>query len=132
MRHATGIGNSLRAATFVFRARDTILGPDLHGNANDVVSLFAQEITRHAGIDSAAHPEQNAFFHDRLKYRMDPICHMPPARAGRLTNSLPRKVNRQGKSFERLMPIRSSATTATRLSVRGNKQCRGPAQMLIS
>src|SRR2546421_8663565 len=119
MGHPAGVGHSLRATTLVFRPRNTILRPDLHGNANDVVSLFAQEITRHAGIDSAAHPEQNAFFHDRLKYRMDPICHMPPARAGRLTNSLPRKVNRQGKSFERLMPIRSSVTTATRFSVRG-------------
>jgi hypothetical protein len=67
MSHVPGVCHRLRAATFVLGPRDAILRPDLHGHADDIVSLLAEKITRHAGIDSAAHAEQDAFFHARVK-----------------------------------------------------------------
>jgi len=42
MRDAACIGDRLRAATFVFRARDAVLRPDLHRHSDHVVALFAQ------------------------------------------------------------------------------------------
>src|ERR1043166_3085281 len=57
MRNAARIGHCLWSTTFVFRARDAILRPDLHGDADDVVALLAQQIARNAGIPPAAHPK---------------------------------------------------------------------------
>src|SRR6266436_5375083 len=59
MRHAARIGDRLRSAAFVLRARDTILRPDLHRHANDFVALLAQQISGDAGVHSTAHAEQN-------------------------------------------------------------------------
>ena len=53
-------------------------------------------------------------------------------RTGTLTNGLPASVNRQGNSFDRLIPMRGSVTTRTFSSLRGSRQCRDPAQMLSS
>src|SRR5438477_2322243 len=41
MRHASRIGDRLWPATFVFRARDAILRPDLHRHTNYLVAFFA-------------------------------------------------------------------------------------------
>ena len=57
MRHAARISDRLGAAAFIFRARDTILRPYLHGNADDLVALLAQQISRDTGVHSPAHPE---------------------------------------------------------------------------
>src|SRR5438094_3081923 len=62
VRHAPGVGNGLRSATFVFRARDAILRPDLHGHADDIVALLAQQIARDAGVHSTAHTKKDALF----------------------------------------------------------------------
>ena len=62
VRHAAGVRDRLRPATLVFRARDAILRPDLHGDADDVVALLAQKIAGDAGVHSTAHAEQNALF----------------------------------------------------------------------
>ena len=67
MSNAARVRDRLRAAAFIFGARDTILRPDFHRDADDVVSLFAQKVPRHAGIDPAAHPEEDAFFHSALR-----------------------------------------------------------------
>jgi hypothetical protein len=64
--YAARIGHGLWAATFVLGPRDAILRPDLHGNADDIVSLFAKEVTRDAGVHAPAHAEKNALFHGRL------------------------------------------------------------------
>ena len=57
MCHTARIGHSLRTAAFVFRARDAILRPNFHGNADDLVALLAQQISRDAGVHSPAHPQ---------------------------------------------------------------------------
>ena len=62
MRHAARIGDRLRPAAFVLRSRDTILRPDLHRDADDVVALLAQQISGDAGVHSTAHAEQNTLF----------------------------------------------------------------------
>src|SRR5437763_2803808 len=62
MRHAARIGDRLRSAAFVLRARDTILRPDLHRYANDFVALLAQKISGDAGVHSTTHAEQNTLF----------------------------------------------------------------------
>ena len=62
MRYAARIGDRLRPAAFVLRARDTILRPDLHRHANDFVALLAQQISGDAGVHSTAHAEQNTLF----------------------------------------------------------------------
>ena len=36
------IGDRLRTAAFVLRARDAVLWPDFHRHPNDVVALLAQ------------------------------------------------------------------------------------------
>jgi hypothetical protein len=62
MRHAPCIRDSLRAAAFVLGARNAILRPDLHRHADDVVAPLAQQVAGNAGIDAAAHAEQDALF----------------------------------------------------------------------
>ena len=62
MRYAARIGDRLRSAAFVLRARDTILRPDFHRHAYHVVALFAQQISGDAGIHSTAHAKKNALF----------------------------------------------------------------------
>src|SRR5205809_2912129 len=72
VRHAAGVGYRLRPATFVFRARDAILRPDLHGNADDVVALLAQQIARDAGVYSTAHAEKHSLsisIHVKIEFR---------------------------------------------------------------
>ena len=72
VRHAAGVGYRLRPAAFVFRARDAILRPDLHGHADDIIALLAQQIARDAGVHPTAHAEQNPLFvlsHRRQKFR---------------------------------------------------------------
>ena len=127
--HAARIGHGLRPAAFVLRARDAILRPDLHGHADDVVALLAQEITRHAGIDATAHAEKDALFacvHRAVKVRaVRPAVNRFRAfggRTGTLTNGLPARVNRQGKSVARLIPMRGSATTGASRSSSRRKQ----------
>ena len=51
------VRDRLRAATFVFRARNTILRPHFHRHADHVVALLAQQMAGHAGVHSTAHPE---------------------------------------------------------------------------
>ena len=60
MRDAAGIGHGLGAATFVLRAGDAILRPDLHGHTDHVVPLFLEQVSRDGRIDAAAHAEQDA------------------------------------------------------------------------
>ncbi len=118
MGDAACVGHGLRATAFVLGARDAILRPDLHGHADHVVAFFPQEVTGHARIDAAAHTEQDALFlgnHGALKVTalfagVNRFC-VFPVRTGTLTNGLSARVNRQGKSFARLMPMRGSATT---------------------
>src|SRR5882672_4697421 len=62
MGYAARIGDRLRPAAFVLRARDTILRPDLHRDADDVVALLAQQISSDAGVHSTAHAEQKTLF----------------------------------------------------------------------
>src|SRR5437899_4641505 len=62
MRHAARISDRLRPAAFVLRTRDTILRPHLHSHANDVVALFAQQISCDAGVHPTAHAKENALF----------------------------------------------------------------------
>jgi len=57
---ATRIGHGLGAAAFILSARDAILGPDLHGDADHIVALLLEEVGRNGGIDAAAHAEQDA------------------------------------------------------------------------
>src|SRR5213596_2872115 len=60
MCNAARVGHRLWAAAFVFRAGDTILRPNFHCYADDVVTLFAQQISSDAGIHSTAHAQENA------------------------------------------------------------------------
>ena len=55
-----------------------------------------------------------------------------PYLGARLTNGLPRKVNRHGKCADRLMPMRLSATTSKLACVLETKQCAGSEQTSIS
>src|SRR5947207_14041814 len=117
MRDAPRVSHSLRPAAFVFRARDAILRPDFHGYTDDVVPPLAQQITRDAGIDAAAHAEKDALFFsvhcpEKVTVLLAAVNRLRPGgRTGTLTNGLPARVNRQGKSFARLIPIRGPATT---------------------
>jgi hypothetical protein len=60
VRDAARVGDGLRAAAFVLRARDAILRPDLHGHADDVVALLLEQVGGDGRIDAAAHAEQDA------------------------------------------------------------------------
>src|SRR5438045_8501738 len=42
MRYAAGIGDRLRSAALILRSRDTILRPDLHRDADNVITLLTQ------------------------------------------------------------------------------------------
>src|SRR5205814_872615 len=133
MGHAPGVGHRLRATTFVLGPRDAILRPNLHGYADDIVSLLAEKVARHAGIDPAAHPQQDALFagaHFVVKV-MALRRRVNAGRTGTLMKGLPVRVNRHGKSFDRMMPMRESATTSISGSSRGKRQWRRPAQILI-
>src|SRR5439155_18459824 len=55
-----------------------------------------------------------------------------PYLGGRLTNSLPRSVNRHGRCAERLMPMRLSATTSKVALEVETKQWRGSEHRSIS
>ena len=57
-----GIHDGLRAAAFVFGARDAILGPEFEGDADDVVALFEQKGGGSGGIDASAQANNNAGF----------------------------------------------------------------------
>src|SRR5712691_3405582 len=97
MRNSACVSYRLWPATFVFRARNTILRPDLHRHPDDFVALLAQQISRDAGVHSPAHSEQYAFFlsiHRSEEFRS--IAGRVNERTGTLTNLLPRRVNRQG------------------------------------
>src|SRR5712691_9834308 len=104
----------LRAATFVLCARDAILRPHFHRYTDDIVALLAQQITGDAGVHSTAHAKQHAFLvpiHRGEEFRS--IADRVNERTGTLTNLLPRTVNRHGCCADRVIPIRSSATTST-------------------
>src|SRR5438477_4657720 len=117
MRHATRISDRLGAAAFVFGARNTILWPYLHGYADDLVALLAQQISRDAGVHSPAHPQYDAVFGSiHAKQRISTnsqlsqwrrkllrnlprngVAGAPPSSlTARLTNGLPLNVKRQG------------------------------------
>src|SRR5664279_2687962 len=139
MGHAARVGHGLGPAALVLGARDAILRPDFHGHTEDIVAFLAQEVTRHAGIDASAHAEKDARFacvHCAGKVRAPRQAvnsfRALPGRTGMLTNGLPPKVNRQGNSLERLIPMRGSATTGTFSSAGRTKQYRGSVHRLIS
>src|SRR5213079_2510720 len=75
MWNSEGMGNSacvchgLWPATFILRPRNTVLRPHFHRHPNDVIALFAQQITSDAGIDSAAHAKKHALFVSRIHPR---------------------------------------------------------------
>src|SRR3954464_383984 len=56
MSNGARVGHGLWPATFVFRARDAVLWPHLHGHTDDLVALLAQKIPSDAGVHSTAHP----------------------------------------------------------------------------
>src|SRR6185369_16566346 len=62
MRDAPRIRDRLRTAALVLRPRNAILRPDLHRHPDDVIALLAEQIARDAGVDPAAHAEQDALF----------------------------------------------------------------------
>lgn len=62
MRHAARIGDRAGPAAFVLRARDAILRPDLHRHAHDIVAPLLEQVRGHAGIDAAAHSEDDPGF----------------------------------------------------------------------
>src|ERR1700719_2764955 len=133
MSDRASVGYGLWPAAFIFRARNAILRPHFHRHADDIVSLFAQQKSGNAGIHSPAHPEQQALIvslHWNQEFRR--IAGRVNARAGTLMNGLPRKVKRQSKWAERVMPIRRSATTSTVGVERERKQCRGSEHRSIS
>src|ERR1700712_789491 len=114
MRDAPRIRHGLRTAALILRSRDAILRPDLHRYAHDIVALLAQKVTGDAGIHAAAHPEKDALFFGQVHEAGKVGRPRPPSTlTARLTNGLPRKVNRHGRSAERVMPMRSSAKTST-------------------
>jgi hypothetical protein len=57
---AAGVGDGLGAAAFVFGAGDAVLGPDFHGDADDVIALFFEEVGGDGGVDASAHAEEDA------------------------------------------------------------------------
>src|SRR3954451_23513281 len=129
-----GVCHGLGAATLVLRPRDAILRPDLHGYPQHIVALPPEKVPRHAGIDPAAHPKENAFFF-AAHFPVKVMALRRPVNAGRtgtLTKALPARVNRHGNCLERLIPIRGSSTTSMPEPVRGNRQWRRSAQILIS
>ena len=97
MSYGARIGDGLRAATFVLRARDAILRPHFHRHADGLVALLAQQIAGDARVHSAAHAKQHAFLvliHRGEEFRS--IADRVNERTGTLTNLLPRSVNRHG------------------------------------
>ena len=62
MADRPGIGDGLRTAAFVLGARHAVLGPELEGNADDVVALLEQKRRGRGGIDSTAHSDNDACF----------------------------------------------------------------------
>ena len=88
MRNAARVRDGLRAAAFVLGPRDAVLRPDLHRHADDVVALLAQQIAGDAGIDAAAHAEQDALFLSRSFERLKSvrIAGMVNAAASRLSS----------------------------------------------
>src|SRR5262249_9862467 len=62
MRYAARIGDRLRPAAFVLGARDTILRPHLHRDADDIVALLTQQKSGDARVHPTAHAKQNALF----------------------------------------------------------------------
>ena len=62
MRHSARVGYSLWPTAFVLRARDTILRPHFHRDADHLIALFAQQVTGDAGVHSTAHTEKNTLF----------------------------------------------------------------------
>src|SRR5947208_11880496 len=120
------IGDRLRTAAFVLRARDAVLWPDFHRHPNDVVALLAQQIAGDTRVDSTAHSKQNTLpvpIHQSEELRS--IDDRVNERTGTLTNLLPRTVNRQRPCADRVTPVRSSATTSTSSPEEQAKQCRG-------
>src|SRR5438270_12820322 len=114
MGNRARVSDGLWSATFVLRARDAILRPHFHRYADDIVPLLAQQIAGDAGVHSAAHANQHAFLvriHRGEEFRS--IADRVNERTGMLTNLLPRIVNRHGWCADRVIPIRSSATTST-------------------
>src|SRR5205085_6249925 len=69
VRDATRVRHGLWPATFILRPRNTVLRPHFHRHPNDVIALFAQQITSDAGIDSAAHAKKHALFVSRIHPR---------------------------------------------------------------
>ena len=75
VRETERVGNAPRVcyrlgpATFVFGPGNTVMRPHFHRHSDDFVALFAQQITSNAGIDSAAHAQQNALFLSRTHAR---------------------------------------------------------------
>ena len=60
VRHTASVRHRLWAAALVLRPSNTVLRPDLHRHANNVVALLAQQMTGDTGIHPAAHSEQYA------------------------------------------------------------------------
>src|SRR5438128_10991264 len=75
MGHRARVGDGLRPTALVLRPRDAVLRPNLHRHAHNVIALLAQKVSRHAGIHSTAHPEQNVFLvWLHLKERVIELC----------------------------------------------------------
>src|ERR1700731_3472101 len=132
MGNCARVRDGLWAAALVLRARDAILRPHFHRYADDVVALLTEQIAGNAGVHSTAHAKQHAFLvriHRGEEFRS--IADRVNERTGTLTNLLERIVNRHGWCAERVMPIRSSATTSTSPAPPA-KQWRGSTHRFIS
>ena len=74
------VGDGLRAAAFVLRAVHAILRPELERDADDIVALLDQKRRRRRGINSPAHPADDALtllrIHRRTLYKARTACKM--------------------------------------------------------
>jgi hypothetical protein len=61
------VRHRLRAAAFVFRARNTILWPDFHRHTDHFISLLKQQVTGNGGVHSPTHAKKNTLLFHRKK-----------------------------------------------------------------
>ena len=61
MSHTPGVRNGGGAAALVLGTRNTVLRPDLHGHADDFISLLLEQMGGHTRVDPPAHPHKDAF-----------------------------------------------------------------------
>ena len=57
---AACVGDRLRAAAFVLGPGHAVLGPELHGDTDDLPPLLFQKPSGHARVNATAHPNDNA------------------------------------------------------------------------